>query len=368
MKNNIHHKNFETILTASHTKRASDIHISGNNCVIFRINGKLTPLNDHILDDHEIEEMVKSVLSDEQWDELQKEKNLDFSYSLESGIRFRVNIYHERGVSAFAIRRLENKQFSISELGLPPQLENLTTLKDGLVLFTGPTGSGKSTSLAALIHIINQSSSRHILTIEDPVEYVHNNINCLVHQRELGLDVHSFSDALRAALREDPDVILVGEMRDLATIRAAVTAAETGHLVFSTLHTNDTVGVVDRIIASYPAEEQPMVQRQLSSTLRAVVAQRLLPASDDSGRCAAVEVLMANNAVSNLIRTGQSEQIYSVLETSSANGMQSMDSSLAQHVREGRLDEMVARPLVRNKTLFDKLIDSNFANSARRRR
>ena len=368
MKQQMHKKKFESILHSCHTRKASDIHISGTNPVVFRVNGVLTPLSEHIFDASEISDMAREILSREKWEEYKRTKNLDFSYALENGVRFRINLYFERGETAFAIRRLESSKYTLEQLGLPPQLDKLGTLKDGLVLFTGPTGSGKSTSLAAIIDQINTNRSCHILTIEDPVEYVHNNKKSLVHQRELGIDVHTFSDALRAALREDPDVILVGEMRDLETIRAAVTAAETGHLVFSTLHTNDTVGVVDRIIASYPAEEQSMVQRQLASTLRAVVAQRLLPSSDGKGRVAAIEVLLSSTAISNLIRSGQSEQIYSVLETSASSGMQSMDNSLASHVNSAKLDKNAALPFVRNKTLFNNLIEQGVKPPVSRRR
>jgi twitching motility protein PilT len=242
---------------------------------------------------------------------------------------------------------------SFEALHLPPQLKELTALRDGLVLVTGPTGSGKSTTLATMINAINTGRSGHILTIEDPIEYVHRHRKCLVHQRELYTDVPAFADAVRAALREDPDVILVGEMRDLATMRAAITAAETGHLVFSTLHTADAVGALDRMIGLFPGNEQDSIRQQLSMVLRAVVAQRLLARKDGQGRVPAVEILKVTPAVAHLIRTNKPSQIYSAIETGAALGMQTMEQALAALNVQGLIDEVFARQMARDGRSFE---------------
>ena len=330
----------------------SDLHISVGTEPIGRLDGELSPILDGVWTEEMMNDLIEKSLSDFQLKELYKNRSLDSACSL-GKTRFRVNIYYERGYPAWAVRRLESKMRTVDELELPQQLIELADLKDGLVLFTGPTGSGKSTSLATIINSINENRSCHILTIEDPIEYLHENKKSLVHQRELGLDVSSFSNSLREALREDPDVILVGEMRDLDTMRAALTAAETGHLVFSTLHCADTVGAVDRILAMYPADEQGAIQRQLGMTLKAVVAQRLLPRSSGQGRIAAIELLKINSAVSNLIKTSQFSQIYSVLETSTSQGMLSSDLALAMLVCQGDVDLDVAQKFVRNNRYFE---------------
>lgn len=336
--------------------KASDLHLSVNTSPLGRIDGKLTAFDDELWTEERMETLIKKSFTDEEKKDYHNNKSLDSACSI-GQTRFRINIYRERGYSAWAIRRLEDKLCTVEELDLPTQLLELANLKDGLVLFTGPTGSGKSTSLATLLNYVNENRSCHILTIEDPIEYLHVNKKSLVHQRELGTDVTTFANSLREALREDPDVILVGEMRDLDTIRASLTAAETGHLVFSTLHCADTVGALDRILSMYPAEEQDSIRRQLGMTLKAVVAQRLLPRKSNKGRVAAVEILKINNAVANLIRTAQFNQIYSILETSSAQGMQGFDSALAQLVIDGLLDEDVALSVIRNEKFFFSKVD-----------
>ena len=345
---------FRQLLTKCVDVKGSDLHLSANCLPIVRIHGHLQSVDDRILEQEQIALMLQTILSPRQQAVFKEERTLDLAISLDQSSRFRVNIYQERGQTAIAIRRLENKILTLSELGLPRQLEELTTMKDGLILFTGPTGSGKSTSLAALLHRINLTQTCHILTIEDPIEYLHFNEKSLIHQRELHTDVDSFSGALRAALREDPDVILVEEMRDLATMRAALTAAETGHLVFSTLHCGDTVGALDRILAMYPPVEQQAVRQQLAMTLKVVVAQRLLQRIDNGGRVPAVEILHVNNAVGNLIRTAQFPQIYSILETGSNNGMQSLDVALAELVRCKQVARARAAGLTRNNQLFSE--------------
>jgi twitching motility protein PilT len=335
--------------------KASDLHLSVNTSPLGRIHGKLTPFNDEVWTEERMGKLIQNCLTEEEEKTYHDNKSIDSACSI-GKTRFRINIYRERGYSAWAIRRLEDQLMTVEQLDLPSQLLDFANMKDGLILFTGPTGSGKSTSLATLLNHINETRSCHILTIEDPIEYLHFNKKSLVHQRELGTDVTSFANSLREALREDPDVILVGEMRDLATIRAALTAAETGHLVFSTLHCSDTVGALDRILSMYPAEEQDSIRRQLGMTLKGVVAQRLLPRKSTKGRVAAVEILKINNAVANLIRTAQFNQIYSILETSSALGMQGFDSALAQLVNDNLLEESVALTVIRNEKFFyDKI-------------
>lgn len=349
----------EALLKLTIDKKASDLHLSVLSRPLARINGQLTPVEREEWTEEVMKSFTFDCLEGEEKRDLKLNKTIDISCSIKL-TRFRINIYVERGYFAWAIRRLEDKLRSLEELRLPPQLLDFARLKDGLVLFTGPTGSGKSTSLATLINYINNSRSEHILTIENPIEYIHYNKQSLIHQRELGTDVTSFANSLREALREDPDVILVGEMRDLDTMRAALTAAETGHLVFSTLHSADTVGALDRMLAMYPADEQDSVRRQLSMVLKGVVAQRLMLDKTGSGRMAILEILKINSAVSNLIRTTQFAQIYSVLETSSQAGMQSFDQALARAVIEGHILEQDALPHVRNQSSFTAQL--NFLN------
>ncbi len=332
----------------------SDLHLSCDNPPVGRLHGELVRPAIPALDEAAIEDLVAEILSPEQRASLASGRSVDAACG-ESGQRFRLNFYRERACSAIAIRRLEPRIPSLEELHLPGELLGLTAHPHGLVLVTGPTGSGKSTTLATLLDHINRHRACHILTIEEPVEYLHESRRSLVHQREVGSDTTGFADALREAMREDPDVILVGEMRDLATARAALTAAETGHLVFSTLHCGDSVGALDRILALYPAEEQDSARRQLALTLRAVVAQALMPKSDGTGRRAAVELLRCTPAVENLIRTAQFNQLYNALETGQSHGMISFETSLSGLVRAGLVDREIARARVRNARLFDQL-------------
>ena len=346
---------FIAIVGAAVAAGASDLHVSAFAIPSIRLDGELRQLPDQpVWSPEDLSALLQEFLPPNRLEDFHRRRSTDHAFSTSTDCRFRLNAYHERGWPALAIRRLENRPHSFEELGLPKQLAELATLRDGLVLFTGPTGSGKSTSLAALLDAINGSRSSHILTIEDPIEYTHSNRRSLVHQRELGADVPSFADALRDALREDPDVILVGEMRDLATIRAALTAAETGHLVFSTLHCSDTVGAIDRITAMYPAEEQASILRQISHCLKAVVAQRLLPKAK-GGRAASVEILRFTPAVANLVRTGQLAQIYTVLETGAQQGQLPFDQHLAELVAAGTVNEADARPLAASKLFEERL-------------
>lgn len=346
---------FERLLNELIIAGGSDLHLTAGVPPIMRIHGDLKPSGEPLA--HELLiAMAKAILSDTRYATLEKNRNLDFSYTLRSGDRFRVNTYYERTRLAFAIRRLADRIANYARLGLPSQLSEFCKLPDGLVLVTGPTGSGKSTTLASMIDEINRTRACHILTIEDPIEYVHANQKALVHQRELLDDVPSFADAVRAALREDPDVILVGEMRDLETMRAAVTAAETGHLVFGTLHSGSAVGAIDRLIGAFPAAEQDSVRHQLAMVLRAVVTQHLMPASGGRGRVSVVEVLNVTIPVASLIRQNKPRQIMSMMETGLSQGMQTHDHALADLVANNRIDEQNARLAAHEISQFDRLL------------
>ncbi len=348
----------EQILSKAHELGASDIHLSDRCFPTFRLSGELHAQNDLLLlDMKKLEGFVSHVLERQQQLEFKTKKSVDIAFTSEAGLRYRVNIYTERACPAFAIRRLDSSFRTLAELRLPSQLTKLAQLKDGLVLVTGATGSGKSTTLASVVNEINQTRACHILTIEDPVEFLHHNQKAMVHQRELGRDVDSFSDAIRSAMREDPDVILLGEMRDLATMSAAITAAETGHLVFSTLHTNDAIGVIDRLVGSFPGEQQAGVRQQLSMVLRAVVTQTLVRPDNGVGRVPVNEILIINTAVANLIRTHKPEQIYSFMESGKAIGNQTFDYALALKVKEKLLPREQAQGLARKPSVFDALVN-----------
>ncbi len=324
-------------------RRASDLHLSAGANPTVRVRGRLAPLEDYPkLSASDTREIIYSILTGDQRQRLETNWQLDFAYSIPGHARFRVNAYYQRGAIGAAFRLIPFGLTSIDELGLPATVHEFTRKPRGFVLVTGPTGSGKSTSLAAMIDEINSTREEHIMTIEDPIEFLHAHKKCLVNQRELGSDAQSFSEALKAALRQDPDVILVGEMRDLETISTALTAAETGHLVFATLHTQDTAQTIDRIIDVFPAHQQGQVRVQLSVGLQGIMTQQLLPNIDGSGRVVACEVLVPNPAIRNLIREGKTHQIYSVLQTSSAAGMQTMDASLAMLVRQGQITQKLA--------------------------
>jgi len=294
------------------------------------------------LDEAAIEVLIFAILDEDQKQILLKDKEFDFSFAFGDIGRFRVNAFHERGNLAAALRLIPNEILTVEQLGLPAVVNKFTEFPRGLVLFTGPTGSGKSTSLAALIHKINQEQTKHIITIEDPIEYTHKSIKSVVVQREVHYDTYSFSAALRSSLRQDPDVVLLGEMRDLETIASAITIAETGHLVFATLHTNSASQSIDRMIDVFPPHQQPQVRAQLSNILMGVISQRLIPAIG-GGRIAAAEVLVANPAVRNIIREGKSHQLEAVIQTGAEFGMQSMDKELASLIHQGTITYDEAR-------------------------
>src|SRR3954452_2871524 len=309
---------------------ASDLHITVGSPPVVRVRGKLVALEGaEPLDAETTQALLYRILSTEQQKRLEIDKQIDLAHAVPGVARFRVNVYFQRETLGAALRQIPQDIKSLEELGLPATLLELTTKPRGLVLVTGPTGSGKSTTLAALIDEINRTRSEHILTIEDPVEFVHRHKRCIVNQREIGPDAPSFAEALRGALREDPDVILLGEMRDLETISTAITAAETGHLVFATLHTQSAPSTVDRIIDAFPAVQQEQVRVQLAATLQGGCTQALLPTAAGEGRVPALEILFPDDAVRNLIRQGKVEQIYSVMQTGTGKGMQTMEQALA---------------------------------------
>jgi len=334
---------FAEVLIEVIDRRASDLHIAAGAPPMVRTRGRLSPMEGYpVLTPTETREVVYSILSNAQRQKLENNWQLDFAYQIPGAARFRVNAYFQRGALGAAFRLIPFEIVPLDQLGLPPIVADFATKPRGLVLVTGPTGSGKSTTLASVIDVINASREEHIMTIEDPIEFLHKHKKCIVNQRELGSDATSFADALRAALRQDPDVILVGEMRDLETIGTAITAAETGHLVFATLHTQDTPQTIDRIIDVFPSGQQGQIRAQLAVSLQGIMTQTLLPTADGAGRCVATEVLVPTPAVRNLIREAKSHQIYSVLQTGGAHGMQTMDASLAQLVRAGKITPQLA--------------------------
>jgi twitching motility protein PilT len=334
---------FAAVLNRMVELNASDVHLSPGFAPAVRVRGSIEALEGYeVLTPQDTREIVYSLLNDARRKRFENEQQLDFAYAIPGVARFRVNAFFQRGAISAAFRLIPESILSLDELGLPSVLAEFTRKPRGFVLVTGPTGSGKSTSLASMIDMINEDRSEHILTIEDPIEFLHGHKNCIVNQREIGADALDFATALKAALREDPDVILVGEMRDLETISTALTAAETGHLVFATLHTQSTAQTVDRIIDVFPSEQQHQVRMQLSIALQGIVTQQLLPTADGSSRIAACEVLVPTPAIRNLIREGKTHQIYSAIQTSGSTGMQTMDAHLAQLVRMGKISRSLA--------------------------
>ena len=334
---------FAEVLTRMVSERASDVHLTPGFPPAIRVRGGIKPLEEYPpLSTQQTREVVYSILNNDQRKRFENELQLDFAYMIPGVARFRVNVFFQRGSISAAFRHIPEEIKSLESLGLPAVLQDLTRKPRGFVLVTGPTGSGKTTSLASMIDLINREREEHILTIEDPIEFLHTHQSCIVNQREIGADADDFSLALKSALREDPDVILVGEMRDLETMETALTAAETGHLVFATLHTQSTAQTVDRIIDVFPAEQQKQVRMQLSIALQGIVTQQLLPTADGSGRVVGCEVLIPTPAVRNLIREGKTHQIYSAIQTSGSIGMQTMDAHLAQLVRMGRISAALA--------------------------
>ncbi len=342
------------ILQLAIQQKASDIHLSSQEPIRLRINGDLIAINQNILTHQQLTLILFEILTDEEKKKISQKWNLDRSYTAKGIGNFRVNIFMTKRGIASSIRVIPEKIPSISELGFPSIVYGLSELNKGLVLVTGPTGSGKSTTLAAMIDHINTNFHCHILTIEDPIEFIHVSKKSLVNQREIGNSCPTFSDALKYALREDPNVILVGEMRDLETISLAITAAETGHLVFGTLHTRNAASSVDRIIDSFPAEQQPMIRVMLSESLRGVISQTLVKKKDGSGRVAIFEIMTVNHAISNLIREGKTFQIDSVMQTSRQEGMVLMENVLNEYIKNGVISNEEAEDVFQKRN-FSKL-------------
>lgn len=337
-------------------RKASDLHIQVGLPPMLRIDNELVPVNGATpLSEENVESLIFSVLDEEQKQILLKDKEYDFSFAYGDLGRFRVNAFHERGNLAVALRLIPNEIPSIEALGLPPIVEKFAEYPRGLVLVTGPTGSGKSTSLASIIKKINFEQARHIITIEDPIEYTHTSKKSIIVQREVHYDTYSFSAALRSALREDPDVVLIGEMRDLETIASAITIAETGHLVLATLHTNSASQSIDRMVDVFPPHQQAQIRAQLANILMAICSQRLIPLIG-GGRIAAAEILIANPAVRNIIREGKSHQLEAVIQTGAEFGMQSMDHTLVSLIRAGTISYEEARNFAVDLDELDRLM------------
>ncbi len=335
--------------------RASDLHLTAGSPPVVRVHGSITPIEGtEPLTPKDTQHLLYRILSTEQQKRLEVDRQIDISYAVPGVARFRVNVFFQRDAVAAAFRLIPHEILTLEELGLPTSLHELAQRPRGLVLLTGPTGSGKSTTLAALIDEINRTRAGHILTIEDPIEFLHRHRRCLVNQREIGSDARGFAEALRAGLRQDPDVVLLGEMRDLETIATALTAAETGHLVFATLHTRGAAATIDRIIDVFPSGQQGQVRAQLSSALEGVVTQTLLPTADGQGRVAAVEIMLPDYAIRNLIRQQKIEQIYSVMQTGTKRGMQTMEQSLCDLVLRGTVTKDVG---VEASSYPDQLLD-----------
>lgn len=346
----------ETLLEECIRRHASDLHIQFGLPPILRVDGALIPIAGFpVLTELALKKIIFATLDEEQQKIFLKDKEFDYSFTFGDIARFRVNAFHERGKMAAAFRLIPNRIPSINDLGMPLIIETFANFPRGLVLVTGPTGSGKSTTLAALIDKINREKAVHIITIEDPIEFTHKSQRSVVVQREVHYDTYSFSIALRSALREDPDVVLIGELRDLETIASAITIAETGHLVFATLHTNSASQSIDRIIDVFPAHQQPQVKSQLSNILMAICAQRLVPAVG-GGRVAAAEILIANSAVRALIRDGKTYQLDTAIQTGADQGMQTMDRTLAKLVKTGVITYDSARDYAINLVELDRLV------------
>src|SRR3954468_8402510 len=333
---------FADVLLEVLNLNASDLHITAGSPPMVREKGRLRALDHPVLSSQMTREIIYSILTNDQRKKLENEWQIVFPSLIPGKARFRVNASFQPASLGAAFRLIPQEMPALDSLGLPPVLRDFTKKPRGFVLVTGPTGSGKSTTLAAMLDLINEERHEHILTIEDPIEFLHRHKSCIVNQRELGADAASFGLALKAALRQDPDVILVGEMRDLETISTALTAAETGHLVFATLHTQDTAQTVDRVVDVFPPEQQHQVRVQLSVALQGIVSQQLLPTADGLSRVCATEVLVPTPAVRNLVREGKTHQIYSALQTGGTHGMQTMDAALVQLVREHKISRELA--------------------------
>lgn len=348
-------KTLSELLELTLEKGASDLHITVGVPPIMRINGELEAIENSKLTPSDTEKYAKEILKDK-FDEFDAKGEIDSSYSITGLGRFRVNVYKQRGSISIAIRNVGLKIPTLKELRFPSTISELIDARRGLILVTGPTGSGKSTSLAAMINEINMKKKEHIITLEDPIEYIHKHNKSIINQREIGRDSHSYASALRSILREDPDVILIGEMRDLETISIAITAAETGHLVFSTLHTIGAAKTIDRIIDVFPPFQQQQIKVQLASVLHGIVSQQLIPIENGKGRVAALEIMVGTPAIQNLIREGKTHQLQSLIQTGNKYGMQTMDMSISQLYKEKVISREAAMTYCIDRDLMSKLI------------
>ena len=330
------------LLAFSVKHKASDLHLSAGVSPMIRVDGEVRKINLPALEHTEVQRLVYDIMNDKQRKDYEEHLEIDFSFEIPNLARFRVNAFNQHRGAGAVFRTIPSEILTLEQLGAPEIFKKIASFPRGLVLVTGPTGSGKSTTLAGMIDYVNENRKDHILTIEDPIEFVHDNKQCLINQREVHRDTHSFNDALRSALREDPDVILVGEMRDLETIRLAMTAAETGHLVFGTLHTTSAAKTVDRVIDVFPASEKDMVRTMLSESLQAVISQTLLK-KEGGGRVAAHEIMIGTPAIRNLIREAKVAQMYSAIQTGMAHGMQTLEQALQQLVNRGVISHEVAK-------------------------
>lgn len=337
------------LLRSGFELKASDIHLTVGVPPVMRINGDLKKYGKEPLKPADTEEMAKAIIPPQMWEKFKQNGELDFSYGIPGLSRFRVNTYLQRSCVALAIRIVPTKIPTIEELELPNVLKAIAEKPQGLVLVTGPTGSGKSTTLAAMIQYMNQTMRKHIITLEDPIEYLHKHGHSIIDQREVGFDTNNFANGLRASLRQDPDVILVGEMRDLETIQTAITAAETGHLVLGTLHTSSAPSTINRIIDVFPPSQQAQIRIQLASVLVSIISQRLFKTSDNKGRKAATEILINNSAVANLIRNEKIYQIVNIMQTSRAFGMHTLEASIKELVQAGIISNEAAEPFLQEK-------------------
>ncbi|WP_251549393.1 type IV pilus twitching motility protein PilT [Neobacillus muris] len=343
----------ELILRTAIEHKASDIHLTVGAPPILRINGDLRKIGTEKLLPADTEAIAKIVVPENMWDVFIQNGELDFSYGLPSVSRFRVNAFHQRKSISLALRVVASKTPTIEELDLPPIIPKLVEKPHGLILVTGPTGSGKSTTLASMIDYMNRTMRRHIITLEDPIEYLHRHGNSIIDQREIGFDTNNYASGLRAALRQDPDVILVGEMRDLETISTAITAAETGHLVLGTLHTSSAASTINRIIDVFPSSQQPQIRIQLASVLVGIISQRLFPTADKRGRKAATEVLVNNPAIANLIRNEKIHQIQSVMQTSRVQGMHTLEMNIRELIERGHIIKESAAQYLQEKAMLN---------------
>ncbi|WP_211249854.1 type IV pilus twitching motility protein PilT [Carnobacterium funditum] len=327
----------DTILTAAYEKKASDVHLVVGSAPVFRIDGKLIPQTQTSLMPQDTKQFVKTIINQEMWETLEQKRDIDFSYSIAEIVRFRVNVFYQRGALSLAFRIISKEIPSVASLGLPDIAKKLVQQPYGLFLVTGPTGSGKTTSLAALIDYVNQTLNRHIITLEDPIEYLHEHKQSIIEQREVGSDTVSFKNGLRASLRQDPDIIFVGELRDMDTISTAITASETGHLVLGTLHTSDAAGSIERMIDVFPGGQRDQIRLMLANVLLGILSQRLVPTKKGDGRVAATEMLVNNTAIKNLIRAEKMHQISNVLQTSADQGMHTMEMSMKKLVEDKKI-------------------------------